>query len=438
MSKFQKNLETLREEPWKMAAELLRRWLTAGERVDALMAAIPASMGSVERSSCQHLVYGAIRHFGRIQEALAPMLNKKPRPLVQAIMLLAGFELIESGDDGQTARVVHYAVEQSKHLVSLRESGLINAVLRKLKKRLDMMKQPEFGASAEKLSVYYSHPLWLVKRWLKEFKEDAVHDLLKWNQSVPPVYARWRGENAPDKASLEVLEASAWDGFYKVRTGNWGSIKEMLKSGKIFLQDPATRLAVRLLRLQKGMSVLDACAAPGGKSMMIADVLAKAGGGCLVSLDLPGSRAEQLRENLSRVKPGVDVALLEGMLGDGAELFRKQGLKTVFDAILLDVPCSNTGVMRHRVDVKWRLREGDFAKHAEQQAVLLEDADRLLVPGGALVYSTCSIDPEENERVVSNFLKRKAGEYSLDDQVQAYPWESGHDGASVFLLRKRS
>jgi 16S rRNA (cytosine967-C5)-methyltransferase len=185
---------------------------------------------------------------------------------------------------------------------------------------------------------------------------------------------------------------------------------------------------------QETETVLDACAAPGGKSLLIADTM-KAGK--VIAVDLPGPRIDRLKENLSRLPATVGVALVQGDLLQGlsAEL-KEHGLPRLFTAVLVDVPCSNTGVMRHRVDVKWRLQEGDFQKHPRQQLALLAAAAKLVAPAGRLVYSTCSLDTEENEHVVKEFLADRHGQWVLEKSVVSRPWESGHDGAGAFLLRK--
>src|SRR5262249_26269984 len=150
-----------------------------------------------------------------------------------------------------------------------------------------------------------------------------------------------------------------------------------------------------------GEQVLDLCAAPGGKALLIADAMRA---GRLVAVDLPGPRVNRLKENLSRAGE-VDVALVQAdALKNLAAVLKEHRLPTTYPAVLLDVPCSNTGVMRHRVDVKWRLQPGDFRKHPQQQLALLHAAARCVAAGGRLVYSTCSIDAEENEHVIQAFL----------------------------------
>jgi 16S rRNA (cytosine967-C5)-methyltransferase len=167
--------------------------------------------------------------------------------------------------------------------------------------------------------------------------------------------------------------------------------------------------------------------------------------GKIVALDEPAApgktdiRLVRLKENLSRAPAGVEVALVEADLRKVNTVFyRNLNLPEEYDAVLLDAPCSNTGVMRHRIDVKWRLQDGDFARHAEQQLELLHAAARLVRPGGRLVYSTCSIDGDENENVIKAFFDSRAGgPFKLERSVQAYPWKDGHDGAGAFLLRKQ-
>ena len=180
--------------------------------------------------------------------------------------------------------------------------------------------------------------------------------------------------------------------------------------------------------------MLDLCAAPGGKSLQIADAM---GSGRLVAVDMPGERQPRLRENLGRVR-GVTAIAVAAELGRNVQgRLAGAGLPERFAAVLLDAPCSNTGVMRQRVDVKWRLQEGDFVRHSKQQYGMLRAAAECVAPGGRIVYSTCSIDPEENELVVEAFLKKEGADFTLESKTLSRPWESGHDGAGVFCLRRK-
>ncbi len=418
---------------WPHAVRLIARWLDLRERIDVLMESLPPGVAGAERARCQHLVFGAVRHFGRIEAVLGRLVAHPPRFVTRAVLHVAAFELVEAsgegGDAGQPARIVHHAVERTKEMASPAEARLVNAVVRKMASIIPAQRAPGPIAPADALADFFSHPEWLVRRWLGAFGAGATRSLLEWNQTPAPLYARWRDRSRP---APDWLQPSEWAGFFVVPSGRWPDVGPLLKSGSLYLQDPGTRLAVELLDPRPGESVLDLCASPGGKSLLIVDALVT---GRIVSVDVPASRIDRLKENLSRTA-GVEAALVQAdLLMGAAGVLGEHGLPVEYPAVLVDVPCSNTGVMRHRVDVKWRLQEGDFKKHARHQGSLLAAAARLVAPGGRLVYSTCSIDVAENERVVEAFLDRHRA-FSLKKSAIAVPWIDRHDGGAAFLLGK--
>ncbi|MFM1852084.1 MAG: hypothetical protein RIS54_1768 [Verrucomicrobiota bacterium] len=422
---------------WTNAARLVARWLDQRERVDALLEGVPSDLPALDRARCQHLVFGVVRHYGRIEAALRGLVAHPPRFSTRAVLYVAAFELIEAaaGEDdgnGRVAKIVHHAVEQTKGLASPTEARLVNAVVRKLAPLMAAPPPPKL-AKPEALAEYFSHPVWLVRRWLQQFGAEPTRRLLAWNQTPARLMVRRRSGEMP-----AFLEPTPWPDFFTAAPGHWPELEALLQAGSIYLQDPATRHAVAALEIQPGDVVLDLCAAPGGKAVAVADALAAGGaGGQVVALDLPGPRIDRLKRNLATVR-GVDVALVQAdLLQDAGKLLREHNLPMNYAAVLLDAPCSNTGVMRHRIDVKWRLQENDFRKHARQQFALLHAAARVTAPGGRLVYSTCSIDTDENERVVQAFLGTRAGSaFTLEDSVTVFPWDAGHDGAAVFRLRR--
>ncbi len=431
--------------PWSAAVKLLERWLEKNERVDALLDSLPQSMNSTDRGRCQNLLYGALRNLGRIEAQTTKYIARPPRVRLRAILLVAGFELIEGGDEHHAARVVHHAVEQAKTLASPAEARLVNAVVRKLATALAGEHTPPKLADAQQLADYYSHPLWMVQRWLAQFGAPGTRELLEWNQKPAPLYARWRlKERTPTEGELQWLIASPWNGFYEVKQGHWPEVEKLLENGSIYLQDPSTRLAIELLDPKPGETILDACAAPGGKSVAIADAIRNQGQGQgtiaaarIVAMDLPGERIDRLKDNLGKTL-GVDVALVQADIAKANQrLFEDMNLPAEYAAVLIDVPCSNTGVMRHRVDVRWRLQPNDFSKHAKQQLNLLHSAARRVAPGGRLVYSTCSLATEENERVIQAFQEKAGQRFKLEKSAVTLPWLSGHDGAAAFLLVKK-
>jgi 16S rRNA (cytosine967-C5)-methyltransferase len=418
---------------WPAAVRLVARWLDRRERIDLLLETLPATMAGADRARCQNLVLGVVRHHGRIEAALARLVAHAPRFLTRAVLLVAAYELIETAtagdDDGRTAKIVHHAVEQAKSIASPAEARLVNAVVRKLAGVLASPSPSTDDPAA--LAEYFSHPAWLVRGWIAQFGVEATRALLAWNQRPAPVHARWRasGEDVP-----AWLEPTPWTGFFEVTSGHWPEVEPLLRDGKLYLQDPSTRLPVELLAPQQGETVLDLCAAPGGKSLAIADAM---GVGRLVAVDVPGARIDRLKENLARAGQ-MDVALVQAdVLADLGAILREHDLPQSYDAVLIDVPCSNTGVIRHRVDVKWRLQPGDLKKHPQQQLALLQSAARRVAPRGRLVYSTCSIEAEENEDVVRGFLGNRGGAgFALERSVTSHPWTAGHDGGAAFLLRR--
>lgn len=436
---------------WVAAAGLVERWLARAERVDTLLEGLATNLSGQERARAQHLFYGVVRWASRLEAALAGLMTHQPRTKVKAVLMIAGFELLErpspslrtSGGgpvvDEHVAKVVHHAVERAKSVTSPKEAKLVNAVARKMAERLA-------GAPGD-LATEFAHPEWLVTRWTRQFGKETTRKLLEWNQQPAPVYARWRSESSVSAAAEPLADKPAflaptqWAGFYEVKAGHWEDVRRLANEGAIYLQDPSTRLCIDLLAPQAGEIILDACAAPGGKSLFMADVMKT---GRIVALDEPVApgksdiRLVRLKENLARAPAGVDVALIQADLTKVNTVFyRNLNLPESYDAVLLDAPCSNTGVMRHRIDVKWRLQDGDFARHAQAQLELLHAAARLVHPGGRLVYSTCSIDADENESVIKAFFDSRAGgPFKLERSVQAYPWKDVHDGAGAFLLVK--
>lgn len=423
--------------PWVEAIGLVHRWLEKSERIDELMENAQPMLDSVSRARVQHLVFGTVRHHLRLAGILSRRLSHPPRHRVLAILMVAGFELIDAyagpETEAQIAKVVHHAVEQSKRLVAPQELKLINAVLRRVGEELGVDKVPGSLAQASVLAEYFSHPEWLVRRWFALFGAKATRQLLEWNQTPSPIYARWRGP-APESLPAFLLPTQ-WEGFFRIEHGHWREAAAYLADGRLYVQDPSTRIAVDLLAPKQGETLLDLCAAPGGKSIACADRMQ--GQGMLIAGDLPGPRQQRLEENLSRIRGVATRRFGADLSKDLASALRVNGLPNLYSAILLDVPCTNTGVMRHRIDVKERLAEADIVQHSGQQLRLLAAASRHLQPGGRLVYSTCSIDPEENDQVVRRFLEKAGPEWSLENRVCATPWEQGHDGAGAFLLRRR-
>ncbi len=376
------------------------------------------------------LVWGVFRHWLRFNDLLNRRLRRPPRPRIQALLLVALAEL-EIADAARTAQVIHFAVEKAKRL-SAAEGRLVNAVLR------GILRDPP---PRDDLAWRSSHPDWLVERWGEFFDEESLAALMEWNQRPAEYFLHWLDRGEPSDPSG--LEATEWSGFYRITESGWDAAMAAVQSGRACIQDPATRHPVALAGIQPEESVIDLCAAPGGKTLC--QVWALQGRGELLAVDLPGKRLDRLRSNLRAVRAhfsqlalvvcGVDILdPVEAESLSRSHFDTKPGADArLFDVVVLDAPCSNTGVIRRKPDVKVRLGPEDFERLPKLQlALLLRGAD-CLRQGGRLVYSTCSIDTEENRGVVDAFLRERS-DFKLVTERLSFPWRDGHDGGAAFLL----
>jgi 16S rRNA (cytosine967-C5)-methyltransferase len=318
----------------------------------------------------------------------------------------------------------HAAVNETVSLGG-RARGLVNAVLRRaLRERETLLGD----AAPLPEAVRLSHPEWLLERWRDQLGSDAALALAVWNQQPAPVYVRANGlregslERLRELPGLEERE----DGLFRCSI----TPVDALRAGDCYAQDPGTLAASRLTAARPGERVLDACAAPGGKTAVLAESME--GGAGLTACDVEGWRLRRLRENLTRL--GADSVEVRAVnwLEASPETIRDLGL---FDAVLLDAPCSNTGVMRRRVDARWRLRQEDFAVHQSVQLALLRRCGEVVKPGGRLIYSTCSVDRAENGDVVELFLAENPG-WTMEETTSLIPPGCGTDGAYCARLRR--
>ena len=292
----------------------------------------------------------------------------------------------------------------------------------------------------------YSHPEWLVKKWVDTFGFEKALEILKNDQNPSCVFLRSSGSKRAKNLEIEykdVLSDTPFKNFKILKSGEWETAKKLLESGEFYIQDPSTSFAPSLLNPKFGEIVLDLCASPGGKSRFCADLIResanfdeeKCRSSTLVSVDIPGPRICNLRENISKID-FLKTYVLEADLNSEklAKKLESRGLPLKFDCVLLDAPCSNTGGLRRRPDARYRLSEGDIAKSADFQKKLISKASEFVRPGGRLVYSTCSIEPEENEENASWFLrnfpefKQVCGGTSLPDDFK--------DGSGSFLFER--
>lgn len=414
---------------WESAAEIVLRHLATAPKLDAQLEDLPRQWTAADHRRCRHLVYGVIRHRSLLGHVLDGLLHGTTRPKLRAALLVAAFELLEHPENAPA--IVHHAVARTRSWLSAGQAGVANAVLRRVPPALQAITDAS-AADDTQLALRFSHPEWLVARWLDRWGLEKTRSLLEWNQQAAVVHARVF-EGTPLPAGFL---ATDWPGFFRLDRPERPEVERLLAAGAIYLQDPATAVAPDLVAAKPGETVLDLCAAPGGKTLQLASRVRP--DGQVVAVDLPGARFQRLSENLERYPNlpvrsfACDVAQLTPELLAGADR------PTAYDAVLIDVPCSNTGVLRHRVDAKWRLRPDDLVALPRLQLALLRRAAALVRPGGRLVYSTCSLEPEENDDVVRQFFAVEGPEFVLEQAVTSLPWESSRDGAGAFLLRRNA
>ncbi|MDX2111848.1 MAG: transcription antitermination factor NusB [Verrucomicrobiota bacterium] len=427
-------------EGWLEAVETLAIWLHEPQKADDLIDAVATEAGikGFARNRQQALVFGVLRHKTTLETELNKWISRPPRPKSWATLLVAVFQLAEAESDEQRAKIVHHAVEQMKKILSTPELGLVNAVLRKVagSDGVTTLLTPGIKTAETAVSIArnFSHPKWLVKRWLDNHGRDATLALLAWNQQASPTYLHWLSDEKP--TFTEALAPSQWANYYSINHEGWPQARKALTEGKAIVQDPFARIPVDLLGIRPGQSVLDLCAAPGGKSRLLASRLAGDPLSLLVSVDLPGKRVEMLLQSMTHANGIKSNVLGADVRTMNADTFTSRNLPVEYDAVLLDAPCSNTGVIRRRPDVKWRLTPKAVTEIAMIQQELLKNAASFVRMGGLLAYSTCSLEKEENEAIVDAFLQSTQGAFVLKGSQASQPWRDGHDGGGAFVLER--
>jgi 16S rRNA (cytosine967-C5)-methyltransferase len=377
-------------------------------------------------------VYAVIRNKRLLEHVLKKYIRSKTPPLLKAALLLGAAQILLLDTPPHAA--VHETVEAVKQLSGPRSTGLINAVLRNIIRDRDKIE-----TSFESLppTVRLSHPDPLYNRWRETFNKTRARRLCEWNNQPADTFIRVQDSKADSTAIVEewvsngiAVQPHQWaKPFYRIPHGIRPTDLPGFDEGLFTIQDPGTSLAALWLNAQPGETILDACAAPGGKTMNIAEQMQ--GQGRLLAMDRIPARLTRLEENTRR----LGAQHIEILQGDATSWQPDTAAQqpSVFDRILLDVPCSNTGVIRRRPEVRWRFSTTGLTEMTELQAAILENMARYVKPGGLLVYSTCSLEPEENQQQIDRWLTRHP-EYTCQRSHLLFPPESHTDGAFVAAL----
>lgn len=414
-----------------VAAGIIGEWMETGAFPDQLVGAVEEN-----RAFVMEVVYGVARWKRALEWVIKRSAKKRPdREIVP--FLFVGIYQVLFMDQVEDYALVNETVEAVKSAGYPHAVAFLNAVLRRTLREKDLVIRE---LNAQPVVVRFSHPDILVGRWKKQFGMERTTCLLEWNNSRPDVIIRpnrlkttfQNFVNIAKQAGLNI-EPHPFLPDDCLSLGHGTAVTDVpgYDEGLFTVQDPSTLLSVRLLDPKPGEFVLDTCAAPGGKTSIIAEKMG--GKGRIIAMDIQQDRLEILRENLARL--GIkSVTVMQGDAASPQDL-KKASDGRLFDRILLDVPCTNTGVLRRRPDARWRFSVKGLNEVVEEQKKILANVVSHLKPGGVLVYSTCSLEPEEDEKIIE-WLCSSNTDLQMKGSEKLFPPDSRTDGAYVCALQK--
>ena len=398
---------------------------------------------------CSRIVYGVLQNRMLLDHYIGAYCSQKPdhlQPPLLDILRIGAYQIVFL-DKVPDSAAVNESVELAKIMKRGQASGLVNAVLRKISQNKNALPAIP-GRDAERyLSIRYSHPKWLVKRLVSLLGREGAEAFFAADNDAAPLTVQVN----PLRTTAEKLMAELAEAGVTVREHPWvpgclelsgtGDLTTLpaFRRGDFLVQDPAARLVSLIAGVEPGQKVLDVCAAPGGKSFSAA--FAMEDRGSMLSCDLHENKLKRIRDGAER----LGLTCIQTTAADG-RIFREEW-KDAFDVVLVDAPCSGLGIIRKKPDTRYK-RPDDLFALPVIQAAILDNAARYVRPGGTLVYSTCTILPEENQQVTDAFLAEHPGfekvPFTLpepvgetDGQVTLWPQRHGTDGFYICRLRRQ-
>jgi len=428
----------------RIAAAAILADMRSGQLLDPAFERHAGPLDARDRRWVQELVWGTLRRRSwfdavvglRVRGGLARLDGD-----VADLLRLGAYQLLFMGSVPPYAAIAQ-TVELAKQRHGIGASKLVNAVLRRIDRERDALEPVQPSDPIDALALRMSHPRWLVARWVARFGLDATERLLDANNQEGPIVLRPYGvvreqlEAMLEGAGVTVHDAPLVSDSLVLGHGVQLTELGAFKQGLLFVQDPAATLVTRYASIAPGSVVADLCAAPGGKALELTRTAR-----LVIASDRVPGRLERLLVSTGR----LDVTNLVAFVGDAREP-AVRGL----DAVLLDVPCTGTGTFRRHPDARWRLRTSDLAVMSTLQREILREAAECVRPGGLLIYSTCSLEPEENDGPVDDFLASHP-DFALEPppdgavpetvldrgRLRVLPQSHGVDGAFAVRLRRR-
>lgn len=411
--------------------------------LDAAFDAAAAGLDARDRRWLHELAFVTLRRRSWIDAVLAERVRgglARLHPDLCDLLRLGVAQLVFMGSVPAYAAIAQ-TVEQAKSACGLGASKLANAVLRRVDRERDSLDPAAQADPIDALALEHSHPRWLVARWIARWGEEATRRLLETNNSEahtilrPVGVVREQLEAMLEAAGAQTFEPALAPSSIALQHGVALTTLGAFQQGHFFVQDPAATMVTRFAAIPQGAIVADLCAAPGGKAFELARDAA-----VVVAADSSFSRLRRVTESVGR----MELANVFAVVADA----RCPAVRPV-DVVLLDAPCTGTGTFRRHPDARWRIKPSDLAVMAAAQGALLESAARIVASGGLLVYSTCSLEQEENDEQVEAFLDAHK-EFTLEPppvgtvpatvldagRLRVLPHTHGADGAFAARLRR--
>lgn len=435
-----------------MLLRILKEGCYADQLMDRELSA--GRLSGPDRGLFAELVFGVLRRQGTLDHILTGLVTQplaRLEPQVLILLRLGLYQLVYLDRIPESA-AVNESVKLAKETLP-RASGLVNAVLRNYLRHKDTITFPDpLAAPAASIAARHSHPAWLVKLWFSQIGEADTELLAEASSRQPPLTVR---ANTLMTTRDALLETFATNGIsagpcryspHGIQVEGRHHIPGLpgFREGLFVVQDEASQVAGLLLDPQPGERVLDTCAAPGGKATHLAQLMGNRGE--LLAMDVSQTKLPLIQETARRL--GISIISTRA-----ADLLRSGSFPAdAFDRILLDAPCSGLGVIRRNPEAKWRLTPEDVTRLAAAQKIMLNNAVRMLKPGGHLLYSTCSTTLEENEAVVRDFLSRRPDcvlenlneifpayreLFTEEGMFRAWPHRHGMDGFFAARIKKK-
>ena len=393
------------------------------------------NLNDLDRRFCTELSYGTIKAGQSIDWIISKYINrplKKIDPKVLAILRVAMYQIFYL-DRVPNSAAVNESVELAKK-VSLSSSKFVNAVLRSSIREPDKAKFPE-DDNAESISLRMSHPKWLVARWIDQFGLEATKKICKFNNEEPPLSIRTNTlkisrEDLLLKLQKQKIEVTASnltnEGIICYNVTALNNL-DVLQTGLCQVQSEASMLVAHELDPQPGEFIIDCCAAPGGKTTHIAQLMKNTGH--VIAIDIHEHKIAQIKNNALR----LGIKNIEPLKIDARIVGDKFANRV--DRVLIDAPCSGLGVLRQKADLRWKKSFNDLEKLPSLQLDILSNAAKAVKKGGILVYSTCTTEQAENEAVIKKFL-RVANNFKLENVKVLLPHVDNTDGFFIAKLKK--